>query len=345
MAESFIQRVTRRVGAAEMVLLVVLFACFMVPALTASPSLVSLLSQILIALIGALAVYIMMRMDLMTFGVPAFMAVGAYAGAIMSLDHGVTNLLALAGISFIVPMLIALPLGWMVLRLSGVYFVLVTFVIAEIVPLVLFETSSLTGGANGLAGLPAPVLMGWTVQDNRAVLQMAIGVALLCAIVTVALTRALRRQFAAIEEDPVLAQSLGLVVWKHKVIGFCVAAGISGLGGFVLVNMLLTAHPSSFSAISSVNYIAYAIVGGRASILGPLVGSTLLVWATNLFSFEGQYSQGLFGLLLMVVVLATKGGIVGLAMSVWPPLAHRFRHRASAVSAAAPPQAAPQGDK
>jgi branched-chain amino acid transport system permease protein len=344
MAESFFQRIARRVGTAELALLAVLLACFLVPMYSSSPSIVSLLSQILIALIGALAVYIMMRMDLMSFAVPAFMAVGAYAGAIVSLDYGVTNLLALAAISFAAPLLIALPLGWMVLRLSGVYFVLVTFVIAEIVPLVLFEAAPLTGGANGLAGLPAPAMFGWAVQDNRAVLQMAIGVALLCAVLTVALTRALRRQFAAIEEDAVLAQSLGLVVWRHKVIGFCVAAGISGLGGFVLVNMLLTAHPSSFSAISSVNYIAYAIVGGRASILGPLVGSTLLVWASNLFSFEGQFSQGLFGLLLMLVVLATKGGIVGLAMTVWPALARRFRQRPATVSSPAP-HAATQGDK
>jgi branched-chain amino acid transport system permease protein len=75
--------------------------------------------------------------------------------------------------------------------------------------------------------------------------------------------------------------------------------------------MLLTAHPTSFSPVSSVNYIAYAIVGGRGSLLGPLVGSTLLVWASNLFSNQGQYSQGLFGLLIVVVVLVAKGGIVG----------------------------------
>jgi branched-chain amino acid transport system permease protein len=75
--------------------------------------------------------------------------------------------------------------------------------------------------------------------------------------------------------------------------------------------MLLTAHPTSFSPISSVNYIGYAIIGGRGSMLGPIIGSGLLVWATNMFSIQGEYSQGLFGVLIIVVVMLAKGGIVG----------------------------------
>lgn len=310
----------QKLGTAELVCLLVLAACFLVPAFSNNAAILSLMTQIMIAVIGAFSVYIMMRMDLMTFAVPAFMAVGGYAAAIASLRYGYVDVFVLSALSFLLPALIALPLGWMVLRLRGVYFVLVTFVVAEIVPLLLFEAQALTGGSNGLAGIPAPSFFGRLLEDNRSVLQLAIGVALLCALITVLLTRRYRMQFAAIEEDPVLAQSLGLIVWRYKVIGFVVAAGISGLGGYVLVNMLLTAHPSSFSAISSVNYIAYAIVGGKSSILGPVLGGTLLVWASNFFSFQGQYSQGLFGLLLMLVVLVAKGGIVGLlqyAGSAW----------------------------
>ena len=314
------------VGAAELACLVLIACSFAVPALTSSASVLSLVTQIMIAMIGGLSVYIMLRMDLMTFAVPAFMAFGGYAAAVASIRYGMTDLIGLTVLSFLIPALIALPLGWMVLRLRGVYFVLVTFVVAEIVPLLLFELPSLTGGSNGLAGIPVLSFFSFRFEDNRAILQLAVGLAFLCVAITVYVTRRYRKQFAAIEEDPVLAQSLGLIVWHYKLIGFCVAAGISGLGGFVLVNMLLTAHPSSFSAISSVNYIAYAIVGGKASILGPLVGSTLLVWATNLFSFQGAYSQGLFGLLLMLVVLVAKGGIVGLLKTLGATVTKKFLH-------------------
>jgi len=195
--------------------------------------------------------------------------------------------------------------------LRGVYFVLVTFLLTEITQLVLFETPGLTGGSNGLVGMPATTLFGMELGDNQAVLTLAIGVALLASIVTALVSGWYRQQFAAIEENELLAQSLGLVAWRYKVIGFVVAAGLAGMAGFSLVNMLLTAHPTSFTSASSVNYIAYTIIGGRGSMLGTVVGSALLVWMTNLFSAHGQYSQGLFGLLLIVVVLAARGGIVG----------------------------------
>lgn len=318
-------RILQRVGAAELFCLVVLLASFAVPLFSNSPSLLSISTQIMIGIMGAFSVYIMMRMDLMSFAVPAFMAVGGYSAAILSLRFGVVDVVTLAALCFLIPVLIALPLGWLVLRLRGVYFVLVTFVVAEIVPLLLFETPSLTGGSNGLAGIPAPTLFGTALEDNQSVLALAIGLTIVAALITIGVTRRYKQHFSAIEEDPILAQSLGLVVWRYKVIGFCVAAGVAGLGGFALVNMLLTAHPSSFSAISSVNYIAYAIVGGKASILGALIGSTVLVWASNLFSFQGEYSQGLFGLLLIFVVLVAKGGIVGLIQHVFSRFSRQQR--------------------
>jgi branched-chain amino acid transport system permease protein len=102
-----------------------------------------------------------------------------------------------------------------------------------------------------------------------------------------------------------------LAVWQYKATGFVVSAGIAGLAGLALVMMILTAHPSSFTALSAVNYITYAIVGGSASILGPVIGSSVLIWASNFFSSKGEFSQGLFGLLLILSVFVAKHGITG----------------------------------
>ncbi len=307
-----------RIGRNELISLVLVAASLAVPLMSTNAGVVSLFTQIMIGLMGALSVYIMLRMDLMTFAVPAFMAIGGYAAAILSAKHDVTNVFVLALMSLLIPMLLALPIGFLVLRLRGVYFVLVTFVLAEIMPLLLFETPGLTGGSNGISGLPAVVFLGSPIEDNNKILLMTIVLTLVALMIAIATTRFYRHQFAAIKENEVLAQSLGLVVWRYKVIGFCVAAGIAGLAGFCLVEMLITAHPSSFQAISSVNYVAYAIVGGQSMLLGAVVGSGLLVWATNLFSFQGEYSQAMFGILLMISVLFAKGGIVGLIVSLLP---------------------------
>ena len=265
----------------------------------------------------------MLRMDLMTFAVPAFMAMGAYSAAIVGLRTGYTDTIALTALSFAVPALVALPLGALVLRLRGVYFVLVTFLLAQITQLLLFETPKLTGGPNGLVGMPVTTLFGVALGDNRAVLCLALCMALLATVITMVVTRYYRQHFAAIKENQILAESLGLVVWHYKMLGFVVAAGLAGMAGFSLLNMLLTAHPSSFSAMSSVDYIAYTIVGGAGSMLGPVVGSTLLVTATNIFSNRGEYSTGFFGLLIIIVVLAMKDGIVGTALK----LAQDYRER------------------
>ncbi|BAC51634.1 branched-chain amino acid ABC transporter permease [Bradyrhizobium diazoefficiens] len=309
---------------------------FVVPWSTENPAIYSLVDQMLIAVTAAFSVFIMLRMNLMTFAVPTFMAIGAYTSALLGLRHGVTDVLILGACSFLVPMLFALPLGALVLRLTGVYFVLVTFVLTEITQLVLFETPGLTGGSNGLVGMPAVTLFGFELGDNRGVLLITIGLALAGALITSAVTLGLRQHFAAIEENELLAQSLGLVVWHYKSFGFAVAAGVAGLAGFALANMLLTAHPTSFSPLSSVNYIAYVIIGGKANMLGPIVGAILLVWAGDAFAFRGEYSQLLFGSLIVLVVLVARDGVLGTLQRVLRSFtssgASRSRHTASTIS-------------
>lgn len=300
---------------AELAAVAILLLVAIVPFATKDQFVYSLTNQFLIAVTAAFSVYIMLRMDLLSFAVPAFMALGGYAAA-MAAKGGATNLIVLIGISFAVPALVALPLGVLVLRLKGVYFVLVTFVFTEILQLLIFETPGLSGGSNGIAGVPAATIAGITLGSNRQVVYVSVTIAVLAAAITAFVTRRFRQEFAAIEENETLAESLGLVVWRFRTIGFVVAGGVAGMAGFALVNMLLTAHPTSFSSFSGVNYIAYTIVGGRSSILGPILGSGVLVWASNIFSSHGAYSAGLFGLLIIAAATIVPGGIVGTFLQV-----------------------------
>lgn len=300
----------RFLGGAEIAAILTFVVAFAIPLLTKSVLVYSVLNQILVGVIAAQSVWIMLRMDLLSFATPAFMAIGGYTVAIAG-RYDITDAFLMTAAAFLLPALVAVPLGALVLRLRGTYFVLVTFVLSQITQLVLFETPSLTGGSNGISGVPPVTLFGSELASYRQMLLFACALALLATLITALLTRHFRQHFAAIEENDILAESLGLVVWRYKALGFVVAAGVAGLAGYSLVNMLLTAHPSSFDSITAVDFIAYTIVGGRVSILGPIVGSTLLVWATNLFGTHGQYAQGLYGVLILVVVLVARGGIVG----------------------------------
>src|SRR5271165_1918324 len=300
----------RRLGGAETAAVAVFIAVFAIPLSTNSVLVYSVLNQSLVGVVAAFSVWIMLRMNLLSFATPAFMAIGGYTVAIAG-QYDITNAFLLMAGAFVLPALVAVPLGALVLRLRGTYFVLVTFVLSQIMQLLLFETPGLTGGSNGIAGVPPVTLLGTELASNRQVLLFACVLALLATLITAVVTRYFRQHFAAIEENEILAESLGLIVWRYKALGFVVSAGVAGLAGFSLVNMLLTAHPSSFDSITAVDFIAYTIVGGRVSILGPIVGSALLVYATNLFGTHGQYAQGLYGVLILVVILAARGGIVG----------------------------------
>jgi branched-chain amino acid transport system permease protein len=281
-----------------------------VPFVTANPLANSLTYQWAIGVSAAMAIYIMLRMGLLSFMVPAFMAVGGYAGAILS-KAGLTDLPLLLAAAFVVPALAAVPIGLLVLRLKGIYFIFITFLFNEMLQLIVFETPSLTGGASGITEIPAATFFGWDLGQPKLLVFVTVIICLLTSLCTLLVTQRFRAEFTSIEENETLTESLGVAVWKYRTIGFVVSGGVAGLAGFALVNMLSTAHPSSFASWSVNSYIAYAFVGGRGTMLGMVAGSALLIVMTNEFSAYGQYSAGMYGVLLLVVMMALPGGIVG----------------------------------
>ena len=287
-----------------------LLPLLLVPLVSQSPLLNSLTYQSAIGISAAMGVYVMLRMGLLSFTVPAFMAIGGYAAAMLA-KAGHTEILLLMAIAFVAPAIAALPLGALVLRLKGIYFIFVTFIFNEILQLVLFETPSLTGGSDGIAGVPSATLFGINLGTPVSQVLVTVAVCLVAALLALAVTQRFRPEFTSIEENETLAESLGVAVWKYRTIGYVASAGVSGMAGFALVNMLATAHPSSFASWSVNSYIAYVFVGGRNTMLGVVVGSLLLVVMTNIFSGYAQFSSGLFGILLLVVMMGAPGGIVG----------------------------------
>ncbi|POM14122.1 branched-chain amino acid ABC transporter permease [Burkholderia cepacia] len=303
---------------------VVLLLLLIVPFASADPFMYSLVGQSAIGVCAALGIYIMLRLGLLSFSAPSFMALGGYAAAIAA-NAGTTNLVLLMLISAIVPALVALPLGALVLRLKGVYFIFITFVFNEILQIVIFQTPTLTGGANGITGVPPALLFGMGATSPATVVVVTVAICIVSALFTLGMTHVLRPEFSSIEENETLAESLGVAPWKYRTIGFVTSAAVSGLAGFALVNMLSTAHPSSFTTWSVNSYIAYVFVGGRGSLLGVVVGSLLLITMNDVFSSYAQLSSGLFGLLLVIVMMIAPGGIVGTLTNVFDKM--RVRHR------------------
>lgn len=294
----------------DLLALLLMLPGFILPFLKIGPFYQSLTYQCAIGAAATMSIYIMLRMGLLSFTVPAFMAVGGYAGAMLA-KAGVTSLPMLMLISFVTPMLFAVPLGLLVLRLKGLYFIFITFIFNEILQLIIFETPTLTGGSDGISGVPPVTFMGY---EFFLPWQQVLVTSVICtvgAVITLITTQRFRAEFTSIEENETLAESLGVIVWKYRMIGFIVSGGVAGLVGLALVNVLGTAHPSSFSSWSVNNYIAYAFVGGRGTMLGMIIGSYLLIIMSNYFSAYAHLSAGLFGVLLIAVMTVAPTGIVG----------------------------------
>jgi len=285
------------------------------PLVTTNDMVASLTYQSAIGVAAAMGVYIMLRLGLLSFTVPSFMALGGYAGAMLA-KSGTTELPALMAVAFVVPALVAIPLSALVLRLRGVSFIFITFIFNEILQILFFETPSLTGGANGISGVPPATFLKFGLVSNAAQVVVTVIVCAVASLATLAVTQRFRSEFTSIEENETLAESLGVAVWKYRTIGYVASAGVSGLGGFALVNMLSTAHPSSFGSWSVNTYIAYVFIGGRGTMLGVVVGSILLVTMTDVFSGYANLSGGLYGLLMVIVLLSAPGGIVGTCVRI-----------------------------
>lgn len=290
--------------------LILLTGLLIVPFTTKDSFYQSLTQQIAIGITAAMGIYVMLRMGLLAFTVPAFMAFGGYAAAMLA-KTGTTNIVLLMAISVVVPALIAIPLGAVVLRLKGIYFVFVTFIFNEILQILIFETPDLTGGSNGISDVPPASFFGIDLTGSTAFVLVTSVTCIVACLITFFVTHRFRAEFSSIDENETLTESLGVAIWKYRTIGFVISAGVSGLAGFALVNMLSTAHPSSFASWSVNNYIAYVFIGGRGSMLGVVVGSVVLIILSTLSSSYAQLSAGVYGLMLIVVMMLAPMGLVG----------------------------------
>jgi ABC-type branched-subunit amino acid transport system ATPase component/ABC-type branched-subunit amino acid transport system permease subunit len=286
-----------------------------VPATMTSLQWLSLLPILIYGAMGGLHVYLMLRVNRLSFASTGFMAIGGYTMALLAMNV-TANVVVIAVAAFLVPAVVAVVLGLLVLRLRGTYFVLVSFVFAEIVVLVVLNNESVLGGRSGLSGVPVLSLFGVDFGTGAALLVVSAAMALLGVLAVAVVTIRYRRQLAAIEQNESLALSLGLRVPLFTTMCLAVAAGVAGLGGAILVNTIGNAQTNSFDPLIAVNHVTYAVVGGGTSMLGTLVASFGLGWFSERLASNAEFSDVLYGLVLILVVLYARGGLAGIGTSL-----------------------------
>ena len=269
----------------------------------------SVATQILFACIGAYSLWLMMRINLLSLGHAAFMGVGAYTTAILCVTHGWAfwATLPLAGLA---AALAALLFGVVTLRLQGIYFAMMSFVLLEMFQGLLRQVDTVTGGQSGISGVPRPesididgTVIDFSTTQNMYWLTLALAFGTLVFVVWLSSSRAgLRLKLIAASEK--LAESAGVSVFRHRLAILASSAFILGLCGPLVATFTRLASPSSYSLHISIDWLVYAAVGARFGTFGPALVAVVLVALTQIvFTQLGIYRVVLYGVILILAVL------------------------------------------
>ena len=271
------------------------------------PFLLSVATEMLIAILFAASLHVMMGPGGMaSFGHAAWFGLGAYGAALVAkawavaMPLGLLTAPVLAGI-------VACVFGALVVRLSGVYLAMLTLAFAQIVWAVAFQWSGLTGGDNGVLGVwPA----AWAA-DPRAFYLLALA---LCLGGALGLRRVLFSPFGyalrASRDSALRAEAIGLPTARLRLAAFTLAGAAAGLAGGLFTYAKGSAFPTYISVSHSVDGLIMVLLGGVQSMAGPIVGA---IAYTGLFDLllASDYWRAKLGLIIIALVLFFPAGIAG----------------------------------
>ncbi|AKM31780.1 amino acid ABC transporter [Pandoraea faecigallinarum] len=264
----------------------------------------------------ALSIYLTLSCGMLAMANAAFMGIGAYTAALLTMNYETPFAVSLAG-GMVAPALVAFIIGKPTLRLSGVYLAMATLGFGEVVRVLILNTEDMTGGALGLNGIPQ-LTQWWHV---------AAAVAIVLAVLWRLRRSKVGRAFEAIKEDETAAGLMGINVTGYKMLAFVLGAVLAGLAGALNAHLTFFIGPNEFGFDRGVEILTMAILGGINGLVGPVLGSTILTLLPELLRAFNDFRLVVNGLILVLIVLFLPKGI-------WDPMRFRRWFRAGKARSA-----------
>jgi branched-chain amino acid transport system permease protein len=265
------------------------------------------------ALFAASLHFIMGPAGMHSFGHAAYFGVGAYAAALLVLRAGVSSEAALM-LAPLVSALVAAPIAWFAVRLSGVYLAMLTLAFAQIVWSICFQWDDFTGGSNGITGVwPSDWLQDKAVYYSLTFAWVALSVYALRRVLMSPLGYALR----ASRDSVGRAEAMGLNVVRVQWLGFVIAAGAAGLAGALFAFSKGSISPDVLGVSKSVDGLVMVMLGGVHTLAGPLVGAVTFTALQDSLTRSTDYWRAVLGGSMLLLVLAFPQGIAGSMRALW----------------------------
>jgi branched-chain amino acid transport system permease protein len=270
-----------------------------------------------------------------SLGHTAFLGVGAYTAALCATHLGWPMWLTLPA-GGIVATITGLLVGTITLRLQGPFFVIVTLAFAEVLRLTANNWIALTNGPMGLAGISQPAWLARSGPTQAKLFYYYVAVLLLALTVYLSYRFVYSnagRAAVAVRENRYVAQSVGIRPLTYALTALGLGAFLTGMAGAFYAHYISFVGPEVFGFSFMLSMIIMVLVGGKGTLLGPLLGALLVTLLEEYLREAKELRLSIFGLAVMVVVLFMPRGLMGF-------LLHRREQRAEAVARIATPESA-----
>ncbi len=267
---------------------------------------------------------------LVSFGHAAYFGVGAYTCAILMKTHGMPFVVGLAAAPLLAG-LVALVFGFFCVRLTRIYFAMLTLAFAQIVWGICFKWNSVTGGEQGMSDVPYPdltwmealPLLGSLRVGEQYYLLVLVIVAVCIALLRMIVESPFGRMLTVIRENPERARFIGLNVRRYELAAFVLAGAFAGMAGALFGLFNRGVFPDFAYWSKSAEVLIMVILGGMAHFWGPAIGAGALMLLNVQISAYTQFWPFVLGTTLIVLLFVFPGGIVGTLSAGWKRLRGR----------------------
>jgi branched-chain amino acid transport system permease protein len=254
---------------------------------------------------------------LLSFGQSTFFGSAAYVAGYL-LKHYAIGVFAALGIGVAVGAVSALLVGYLCVQRSGLYFIMLTFALNQLFYFIAYQWTSVTGGEDGMPGVPRPAMLGIDFRDPVAYYIFVSALFLLSLWLMKRIVESpLGKILQGIRENEVRAEAVGYHVPRFKLLAFVIGGAFSGLAG-VLYAMLFGIVPlEAIGFVTSGNVVFATLIGGSGSLYGPIIGSFVFIWLSESMSVVWARWPLLLGVAFVIVVLFLRGGVVEAWSRFW----------------------------
>ena len=240
-----------------------------------------------------------------------FFGIGGYITGIVATYFG-AGFLVTFPLSIVAPVLLAVVVAVPVLKLEEHYFSLATLGIGLVVLLLAIQWSDITGGTNGLSGIPSIDLAGLVLSDRRSVLYFVWSLVLVGCLISYQVTRGLYgRAFHLMREDRVAASALGVNIAHLRFAAFVLSAAYGGAAGALMAHVIHVVSPENLDLALMVTCLIMTVIGGRTRIAGAILGTILIVFLREWFRVLENYYMIAYGVAALSVLILAPYGLVG----------------------------------